>query len=86
VVKTINHCLAKNRKVLETLLGKEEMSKTTKEKLLQEGFHFKYFTHCYTNKKGNVYYFCYEYGYLPLENNVYLVVKRKQETAIPEKT
>ena len=86
VVKSINHCLAKNRKVLDTLLGKEEMSKTTKEKLLQEGFHFKYFTHCYTNKKGNVYYFCYEYGYLPLDNNVYLVVKRKQETAIPEKT
>jgi hypothetical protein len=55
------------------------MAKTTKTKLLEKGFLFKYFTHTYTNKKGTVYFFCYDLGYLPLENDWYLLVKRKKE-------
>lgn len=78
-IKDINNVLVKNRKVLETALGDKEMEKITKEKLLQNGLNFKYITHTYTNKKGNTYCFCYEYGYLPLENDWYLVVKRKDE-------
>jgi hypothetical protein len=79
VVRNINNTLIKNRRILETVLGSEEMIKTNKEKLLQQGFNFKYLTHSYTNKKGNVYFFCYEYGYLPLEHDWFLIVKRKEE-------
>jgi len=79
-VRNINNALLKNRRILETVLGVEEMTKTTKEKLLHQGFLFKYLTHSYTNKKGNVYFFCYEYGYLPLDNDWFLIVKRKEET------
>lgn len=79
VVRNLNNVLIKNRRILEAALGAEEMKKTTKEKLAQQGFSFKYITHTYANKKGNVYYFCYEYGYLPLEGDWYLVVKRKEE-------
>lgn len=79
VVRTINNILIKNRRILETMLGKEEMAKSPKEKLLHQGFNFKYFTHNYINKKGNVYFFCYEYGYLPLEHDWFLIVKRKEE-------
>ncbi len=78
-VRIINNQLLKNRKVLETIMHGEDMIKTPKEKLLQEGFQFKYLTHTYTNKKGNVYFFCYEFGYLHLENDWYLLVKRKEE-------
>lgn len=78
VVRNINNVLQKNRRILETLLGEEELKKTTKEKLLAQGFQFKYATHTYTNKKGDVYVFCYEYGYLPLEHDWFLVVRRKQ--------
>ncbi|HEX8334955.1 MAG TPA: hypothetical protein VF622_20185 [Segetibacter sp.] len=79
-VRNINNALKKNRRILEELLPPdEEMKKTTKEKLLHAGFQFKYTTHTYTNKKGNTYFFCYEYGYLPLENDWFLVVKRKEE-------
>jgi len=80
-VRNINNALLKNRRILEATLGEEEMAKTTKEKLLHQGFQFKYLTHTYTNKKGNSYFFCYEYGYLPLEHDWYLVVKRKEEAA-----
>lgn len=79
VIRNINNVLLKNRRILETALGEDEMKKTTKEKLLQQGFQFKYATHTYTNKKGDVYVFCYEYGYLPLENDWFLVVKRNEK-------
>jgi hypothetical protein len=80
LVRNINNALGKNRRILENLLtGGEEMTKTNKEKLQRLGFRFKYITHTYTNKKGNIYFFCYEYGYLPLEGEWYLVVKRKEE-------
>jgi predicted nucleic acid-binding Zn ribbon protein len=77
-VRNINNRLIKNRRILENILGQDEMTKATKEKLVQSGFDFKYLTHTYTNKKGNMYFFCYEYGYLPLDNDWFLVVKRKE--------
>ncbi len=79
-IRNINNVLRKNRNILESVLPEtEEMAKTNRDKLLQQGFQFKYMTHTYTNKKGNVYYFCYEYGYLPLENNWFLVVRRRED-------
>ena len=79
-VRNINNILRKNRRLLEEALpAGEEMVKLPKQKLIEKGFLFRYFTHTYTNKKGNIYYFCYEYGYLPLEGDWVLVVKRKEE-------
>lgn len=78
-VRNINNILRRNRRILEEILPTtEEMVKITKQKMLEKGFQFKYFTHTYTNKKGNVYFFCYEYGYLLLEGDWVLVVKRKE--------
>jgi hypothetical protein len=79
-VKNINNALLKNRKILESVLPEtEELIKIPQQKLLDKGFVFKYHTHTYKNKKEQVYFFCYDYGYLPLENNWLLVVKRKEE-------
>jgi hypothetical protein len=78
VVRNVNNALLKNRKILETTLGEEGMVKTTKAKLLEKGFQFKFLTHSYKNQKGQTYFFCYEYGYLPLEGEWFLVVKRKE--------
>lgn len=77
LVRNINNALAKNRRILEGLLpAGEEMAKAHRDKLLHAGFQFKYLTHTYTNKKGNVYYFTYDFGYLPLEGDWFLIVKR----------
>jgi len=85
VVRNINNALGKNRRVLEGCFKTgEEISKTTKDKLLEKGFQFKYMTHTYTNKKGNVYFFCYDLGYMPLEHDWYLLVKRKDTSAPSE--
>jgi hypothetical protein len=80
IVRNINNTLLKNRKILELLLpATEDIAKISHEKLLQKGFSFKYFTHTYQNKKGQTYYFIYDLGYLPLENNWFLLVKQKDE-------
>jgi hypothetical protein len=76
-VKNINTILKKNRKILEELVP-DQTSKASKSKLLQIGFNFSYHTNIYTTKKGQIYYFCYEYGYLALENEYYFLVKQKE--------
>lgn len=82
-VRQVIAALKKNRRILAELLGEEGLVKQSKTKLLETGFQFKYHTHLYTNQKGQVYYFCFEYGYLPLEGDWYLLVKRKEEKEKP---
>ncbi len=80
LVRHINRILRKNRRILEEQLGNgEETKKLPRQKLVQLGFNFNYHTHLYTNPKGQVYYFNYEYGYLALEGEWLLIVKRKEE-------
>ncbi len=79
LVRGINNTLLKNRRILEELLpANAQMIKVQHDGLVQKGFVFKYHTHQFVNKKGNIYYFCYDYGYLPLENKWYLVVRRSE--------
>lgn len=80
LVRNVNNALRKNRRILAGLFStNEKMAKTNFEKLMERGFQFKYLTHTYTNPRGSVYNFCYEYGYMPLDNNGYLVVRQKEE-------
>ena len=79
LVRNINNALGKNRRILETFFKQgEDTAKTTKEKLLGKGFQFKYMTHTYTTQRGHVYFFCYDLGYMALDNDWYLLVKRKE--------
>jgi precorrin-6B methylase 2 len=78
LMRNINNILRKNRRILDELIP-EETAKATRNKLNEKGFNFNYYTHTYTNKKGTIYYFCYDMGYLPLENEYYFLVRRKEE-------
>lgn len=76
-IRNINNALRKNRRILEEVIGNDDsIKKIHIDKLQQKQYNFKYLTHQYTNNKGNIYYFCYEYGYLQLDNGWYLIVKR----------
>lgn len=80
LIRKINNALFKNRKILASILPEgEETAKAHKDKLLLLGFQFKWLTHLYTTKTGKTYFYCYDYGYLPLDNDWYLVVKKKEE-------
>lgn len=75
LIRNINNRLRKNHRILESLNPKEK-TKTTKATLLNKGFSFDYFTNTYTTKSGNTYYYVYDQGYLPLDNDFYLLVKK----------
>lgn len=75
LVRNINNLLRKNYRILSELNPKDK-TKTTKTKLIAKGFDFHHFTSIYTTKTGNTYYFVYDQGYLPLENEFYALVKR----------
>ncbi len=77
-VRNINNILRKNRRIL-TELNKSEKTKVHRTKLSDKGFNFNYFTSIYTTQKGSSYYFCYEQGYLPLDNEFYFLVVNKKE-------
>lgn len=79
-VRNINNMLRRNRRILEEQIPPgEKMKKMPREKLVSEGFNFKYHTHQYTNQKGQVYFFNYDHGYLLLEGDWVLIVKRRSE-------
>ncbi len=74
--KTINRALKKNREAMSRL-NPEGKTKVSLGKLLAAGFNPKYHTHLYKTKKGDTYFFCYEYGYLQLANDEFLLVKNE---------
>ena len=55
--------LKSNRKILKAY-NKAGKATVRAEELLKEGFNPNYFTHYWKNQKGDIYLFCYEYGFL----------------------
>ena len=76
LMRNVNNKLRKNYRILDKL-NPEDKTKTTKNRLVDVGFDFNYFTSIYTTKAGTTYYFVYDQGYLPLEGDFYALVKRK---------
>lgn len=79
-IRMINAILKKNRRILQDLLPKTDKPiRISGEKLRGLGFQFMYHTHVFTTVTGNVYHFCYDYGYRKLEQDWVLVVKRTEK-------
>jgi predicted nucleic acid-binding Zn ribbon protein len=74
-MRNINNKLRKNYRVLREL-NVDGKSKATRAKLLSKGFDFEHFTTILNTKTGNTYYFVYDQGYLALENDFYMLVKK----------
>ncbi|HLA55814.1 MAG TPA: hypothetical protein VK623_06920 [Flavobacterium sp.] len=75
-MRNINNRLRKNYRILSEL-NAEGKTKMAKSKLTGKGFDFDYFTNIYQTKTGNTYYFLYDQGYMPLENDFYILVKKE---------
>lgn len=76
-MRTINNILRKNRRILENL-NPGGKTKIKREKLLNKGFSFEYYTHIYKTNTGNQYHFCYEQGYLAIEDDYFALVVKKE--------
>ncbi|MFY0599442.1 MAG: hypothetical protein JXR03_07200 [Cyclobacteriaceae bacterium] len=75
VIKRVNRVLRKNRLILNEL-NPEEKQRVPQSKLIKKGFDFDYITSTYKTKEGKEYRFCYDQGYLQLENDYFLLVRR----------
>ncbi|MDX5583870.1 MAG: hypothetical protein QNK20_02920 [Aureibaculum sp.] len=76
LIRNTNNRLRKNYKILSDL-NKSGKTKVNRVKLLDQNFDFNFFTSIYTTKTGNTYFYIYDQGYLPLENEYYLLIKRE---------
>jgi predicted nucleic acid-binding Zn ribbon protein len=76
LVRNINNRLRRNYRILDSFAPKQSKARVAKNLLLDRGFHFDHITSLYTTKKGQTYFFVYDLGYLPLENNYYIIVKK----------
>ena len=74
-MRNVNNKLRKNYRIL-TELNIDGKSKTTRTKLLSKGFDFDFFTTILKTKTGNTYYFFYDQGYMFLDNDFYILVKK----------
>ena len=75
-VRSVNSILSRNRSILESLVPHPtKTTRTSLQKLQLQSFQFGYFTHQQKIAGGKTCYCCYEYGYLPLNNERCLVMK-----------
>lgn len=76
LVRRVNRILRKNRRVL-ALLNPDGKSTVDGIVMAEEGFNFHYYTNIYTTKTGSTYYFCYDHGYLKLDNDKFMLVQKQ---------
>ena len=76
LIRNTNNWLRKNHRLLSEL-NETGKTKVTRRKLLDGNFDFNYFTSIYTTKTGNTYFYIYDQGYLALENDYYLLIKKE---------
>lgn len=78
IIKEVNLILKKNRSILSKF-NPDGKAKVSKNKLLGAGFNLNYCTRIQQTQNGNTYIFCYEYGYLSLNELDFLLVKKEEK-------
>tara|TARA_B110000046_G_scaffold185676_1_gene228499 strand:+ start:3357 stop:3737 length:381 start_codon:yes stop_codon:yes gene_type:complete len=76
-IRKLNNILRRNRRILERFNPKGK-SKVMGATLMEEGFNFAYYTNIYETKKGARYYFCYDQGYLKIDDEYCALVEREE--------
>jgi hypothetical protein len=75
-MRNVNNKLRKNYRILVEL-NTEGKSKATRDKMINKGFDFDFFTNILHTKTGNTYYFLYDQGYRSLDNDYFMLVKKE---------
>lgn len=75
-VRKVNNILRKNRRILAKFNPKGK-AKIREAILLEDGYNFGFHTNVYNTKKGGRYYFCYDQGFIKLDEGwVALVIRQ----------
>jgi len=76
-IRAIDLALKKNRRILKEFLGTNKTINLGETELLQKGFDFRYHTHFFRTHAGELYWYCYEYGYLRKGSSRFMIVREK---------
>lgn len=77
--RSINNILRHNRNVMAEL-NPDGKANVRRDRIIDRGFKFRYFTNEYRTTKGTLYHFCYDYGYRvdEPEKEWVLLIKRQE--------
>lgn len=75
ILRPVNAILRKNHSILTKLCSGKKI-RLNKDELLKQGFDLTYHTHLHNTENGNTYYFCYDYGYMRMKDEMFLVIKK----------
>jgi hypothetical protein len=79
LVRNVNNILRKNRRILKSILKRDDIKNVMRQKLIDQQFNFKYYTNIQNTSKQTTYYHCYDYGYRYLENDIIMIVKQSNK-------
>lgn len=83
-VKIVNRALKKNRQILIDM-NPDGKVKVLYKDMLKTGFDFSYFTSIFRTGPNSHYYFCYEMGYLMINQEYVLLVKKEDHPRMEAK-
>lgn len=75
LIRNTHNSLRKNYRILLDN-NTEGKTKISRKKLKDLGFDFSLITSIYTTKTNNTYFFVYDQGYMPLDDDWYILVKK----------
>ncbi|MFN8406305.1 MAG: hypothetical protein U0X71_02365 [Sphingobacteriaceae bacterium] len=76
LVRNTNRILRRNRQILEEL-NPSGKTKVQRKHLTNKGFYFDHITSIYHTQTNKTYLFCYEYGYLQIHEDEFLLVRKE---------
>ena len=79
-LKTIPKIILNNYQILKQLRNRK-LTKVKRRQLEELKFNFKYITSTYVTKSASTYYFCFDLGYLFLENDWILLVEQESQVS-----
>ena len=75
--QAIDTILHKNREILNVIMGtKRKQMQVVKTELIQMGFQSEYITGFYTNSRGKLYHYVYDFAWMEFTGNKILVYKK----------
>lgn len=77
-IRSVNKQLRANRSAMHKACPQGKAT-VQKEFLKKWGMDFKHLTHTWKSKGGNLYYFCYDYGYTPSSEPGKVLVIQQQD-------
>ncbi len=78
-VRETDKILHRNRSILLEILGKNKTQKKVDRLVLEKKkFRFNYFTGSYTNSKGKLYHYVYDFAWMTFTDQEILIIRKQQ--------